>query len=130
MTREELLIRWRFRQQEWRRVGAQVSGASICQDVVEDLELLWTSEDAAELDLEEAASVSGYSTDHLRRLARTGKLPCLRRGHRMYFRTGDLPKKSVQVAELTIGAYNPVADARQVAAQRTLGGIHGTQATA
>lgn len=126
MTREEVLIRWRFRQQEWSRLGAQVDGGAICQEVVSDLELLWATEDAAELDLEEAAALSGYSSDHLRRLVRTRKLACVRRGHRMYFRTGDLPRKSVQVAELSIGAYNPVADARQVAAQRNMGAIHGT----
>jgi hypothetical protein len=40
VTREELLVRWRFRQQEWSRLGAQVDGGLVSADVIADLELL------------------------------------------------------------------------------------------
>jgi hypothetical protein len=125
VTREELLVRWRFRQQEWSRLGARVDGGLVCAEVLADLDLLWTTEDEAELDLQEAAVTSGYCTDHLRRLAREGRLPCIRKGRRMYFRIADLPRKSVRVDELAIGPYDPLADARQVAATRQNGGRDG-----
>jgi hypothetical protein len=97
----------------------------VCADVLADLELLWAMEDEAELDLQEAALESGYCTDHLRRLAREGRLPCIRRGRRLYFRAADLPRKSVRIDELAIGPYDPLADARQVAATRQNGGKDG-----
>jgi hypothetical protein len=65
------------------------------------------------------------TTDHLRRLAREGGLPCIRRGRRMYFRVADLPMKSVRIDELSIGPYDPLADARRVAATRQNGGKDG-----
>jgi hypothetical protein len=119
LTRESLRARWQSRQCEWARLGVQVAGQAVCMDVLSDLELLWAAEDDAELDLQEAAAASGYSTDHLRRLARENRLPCIRRGRRMYFRAADVPRKSVRIDELAIGPYDPLADARRVAAQRS-----------
>jgi hypothetical protein len=119
VTRESLRERWQARHNEWARLGVQVAGEAVCGEVLADLELLWATEDDAELDLQEAAAESGYSTDHLRRLARENRLQCIRRGRRMYFRAADLPKKSVRIDELTIGPYDPLADARRVAAQRS-----------
>jgi hypothetical protein len=106
-------------------LGVQVDGGAVCGEVLADFELLWAAEDEAELDLQEAAVASGYCTDHLRRLAREGRLPCIRRGRRMYFRAADLPMKSVRIDELSIGPYDPLADARRVAATRQNGGKDG-----
>jgi hypothetical protein len=130
MTRDELRSRWNDRRAEWCRLRALVDGASVCEQVLAELESVWDSEDESELTLEQASSLSGYSADHLRRLMRENKLPGLRRGRRLYFRTGDLPRKSNRIDSFTKESYDPIADARQVVARRNPGAIHGTQAAA
>src|SRR2546425_5190523 len=97
MTREELVARWRARGDEYNRVDAYVNGAKVCNDILADLEQLSNDEDSAEVTLQEAAELSGYSGDHLRRLARDGVLNAHRRGRRLYFRRGDLPRKAALV---------------------------------
>jgi excisionase family DNA binding protein len=130
MTRDELRLRWSARRAEWHQVRAFVDGASVCEQVLADLEYLWHGEDEAELTLEEASNLSGYSEDHLRRLVRENRLPSLRRGRRLFFRAGDLPRKSNRIDRHGTEAYDPIADARQVAARRNPGAMHGTQAAA
>ncbi len=115
MTREDFVARWRARRDELARLGAQVEGAKLCDEVLADVEALLNSEDEALLGLQEAAERSGYSSDHLRRLHRKGKLPARREGRRLFFRAGDLPKKPNVVDVEPIRAYDPVADARRVA---------------
>ncbi len=115
MTREEFLARWRTRLSEWARIGALVDGARVCQDVLEDFEAVTRAEDDAELSLSEAAAESGYSSDHLRRLHREGKLPAYRRGRSLFFRSGDLPRKPTSHG---FSPYDPVADARRVVSER------------
>jgi len=110
MTREDFVIRWRTRLSEWARIGALVDGAKVCEDVLHDLEAVTRSEDAAEVSLPEAAAESGYSSDHLRRLHRLGKLPAYRKGRKLFFRSGDLPRKPTAP---TSSPYDPVADARR-----------------
>src|SRR5436309_8589118 len=80
MTREDFVTRWRSRQSEWARIGALVDGARVCEDVLQDFEAVARAEDDAALTLSEAAAASGYSSDHLRRLHRLGKLPSLSQG--------------------------------------------------
>ena len=115
MTREEFVIRWRTRQSEWARIGALVDGARVCEDVLQDFEAVTRAEDDAELGLSEAAAESGYSSDHLRRLHRLGKLPAYRKGRNLFFRSGDLPRKPKAP---TPSPYDPVADARRVISGR------------
>ena len=107
-----------------------VNAAAFCTEVIQDLKAFKAAEDAAELDLSAAASVSGYSADHLRRLVRSGRLPAFKRGGKLFFRSGDLPSKPRTVDETNGVTYDPLADARQVAAQRNRGSSHGTQAAA
>jgi len=115
MTREEFLTRWRTRQSEWARIGALVDGARVCEDMLQDFEAVTRAEDDAELTLSEAAAESGYSSDHLRRLHRLGKLPAHRKGRNLFFRSGELPRKPTAPK---VSAYDPVADARRVIGQR------------
>ena len=115
MTREDFFTRWRTRQTEWARVGALVDGARLCEDVLQDFEAVTRAEDDAELSLSEAAAESGYSSDHLRRLHRLGKLPAYRKGRNLFFRSGDLPRKPTAP---NLSQYDPVADARRVISQR------------
>ncbi len=122
MTRHEFITRWRARRDELARLGAQVDGAKFCDEVLADVEAMLTSEDEALLGLHDAAARSGYSSDHLRRLHRLGKLPARRDGRRLFFRAGDLPKKPSVVDARPVRAYDPVADARRVATRTSLGG--------
>jgi len=115
MTRENFVLRWRTRLSEWARVGALVNGASVCEEVLQDFEAVTRAEDDAELSLSEAAAESGYSSDHLRRLHRLGKLPAYRKGRSLFFRSGDLPRKPTAPR---LSPYDPVADAQRVISER------------
>ena len=125
MTREGFVTRWRGRRDELARLGAHVDGAKLCDEVLADVDALLTSEDEALLGLQDAAARSGYSSDHLRRLHRLGKLPARRDGRRLFFRAGDLPKKPTVVDARPVRAYDPIADARRVATRTSSGGSNG-----
>ena len=125
MTRDDFINRWRARRDELARLGAHVEGAKLCDEVLADFEAVITAEDEALLGLNDAAARSGYSTDHLRRLHRLGKLPARRDGRRLFFRAGDLPKKPNVVDVRPLRAYDPHADARRVATRTSLGGTDG-----
>ncbi len=125
MKREDFVGRWRARRDELARLGAQVDGAKLCDEVLADVDALFTSEDEALLGLHDAATRSGYSSDHLRRLHRLGKLPARRDGRRLFFRAGDLPKKPNVVDARPVRAYDPIADARRVATRTSSGGSNG-----
>src|SRR5947209_6054024 len=122
MNREDFVRRWRARRDELARLGAHVEGAKLCDEVLADFESVTTAEDEALLGLQDAATRSGYSTDHLRRLHRLGKLPARRDGRRLFFRAGDLPKKVTVVDARPVRAYDPHADAQRVATRTSLGG--------
>ncbi len=125
VTREDFVALWRGRRDELARLGAQVDGAKLCDEVLADFEAVTTAEDESLLGLQEAAARSGYSTDHLRRLHRLGKLSARRDGRRLFFRAGDLPKKPSVVDVRPLRAYDPRADARRVATRTSLGGTDG-----
>jgi hypothetical protein len=93
MTRSELLDRWIERRDQLKRYGALVDGARLVDDLITDFEQLVREEDADLLSLSEAAAATGYSSDHLSRLIRTGKLENCGRAHRPRVRRGDLPRK-------------------------------------
>ena len=125
MTRHDFMTKWRARRDELARLGAQVDGALFCDEVLAEVEALLNSEDEALLGLHDAAAHSGYSSDHLRRLHRLGRLPARRDGRRLFFRAGDLPKKPNVVDVRPLRAYDPHADARRVATRTSLGGTDG-----
>jgi len=125
MNREDFVRRWRTRRDELARLGAHVEGSKLCDEVLADFETVVTSEDEALLGLLDAAAHSGYSTDHLRRLHRLGKLPARRDGRRLFFRAGDLPRKPTVVDARPVRAYDPIADARRVATRTSSGGSNG-----
>ena len=125
MTRDDFSTRWRARRDELARLGAHVEGAKLCDEVLAEFEAVTQAEDEALLGLQDAAVRSGYSSDHLRRLHRLGKLPARRDGRRLFFRAGDLPKKATVVDARPVRAYDPIADARRVATRTSLGGSNG-----
>lgn len=98
------------------------------------LVLLWElagwirSEESRLVTISEASDMGGYSEEHLRRLVRSGDLPAVQDcpGGRIRLRARDVPIKpavSVQqpdisparVASGTSDAYDPAADARDIA---------------
>jgi hypothetical protein len=121
---------WRARSEEWERLQVLVNGQAVCQEFLTQLEQLWAMEDAAEVSLREAATLTGYSEDHLRRLVRQQKLEVQWRGSRLFFRATDLPRKRSKIASSSPVEYDPKADARRVAARRNGEDTHGTQAAA
>src|SRR3989454_2806795 len=125
MNREDFVRRWRARRDELARLGAHVEGAKLCDEVLADFEAVTTAEDEALLGLQDAAARSGYSSDHLRRLHRNGKLPARRDGRRLFFRAGDPPRKPNVVDVRPLRAYDPHADARRVATRTSSGGSNG-----
>lgn len=116
----DLVSRWRERAGQLRPYAPGVAQAF--EDAATELE--GELERAADgvLSLREAAEYSLYSVDHLRRLVREGKLPNVGRPYAPRFRRGDLPRKPVEFDQEVRRDYDPVADARQVAAVRNRGG--------
>ena len=82
--------------------------------MLQDFEAVTRAEHDAELSLSDPAAESAYSTDHLRRLHRLGKVPAFRKGRNLFFRSGDLPRKPTAA---TLSPYDPTADARRVISQ-------------
>ena len=95
MRPEEFRSKWTAEAAAMERRGGLVRGGTIIAEMLADVEALLETPQEELLSLEEAAKTSGYSTDHLARLARDGRLP-LRRPpgtRRLLFRRGDLPIK-------------------------------------
>ncbi|MBI4502808.1 MAG: hypothetical protein HY700_16810 [Gemmatimonadetes bacterium] len=114
MTRQQFVQELRKRRDELNRLGALVDGARLCDQILAELELLWNAEDQAELSLDEASQATGYSPDHLRRMARLGRLTAFRRGRRLFFRAADLPRKPHRVDSTGDSSYDVDADARHL----------------
>jgi hypothetical protein len=94
MIRDELFARWRYRLDDYTRTHALVSGEVIVNDVLRDLNAILSAEAEELLTLKAAADLSGYSTGHLSRLIRTGKLPNAGRPNAPLIRRADLPRKA------------------------------------
>lgn len=97
MNRDELLARWQSRRTEWKRLGAQVEGAAVADEVLADLALLEESEGDEVLSLAAASLESGYSRDHIARLIRQGAIPNAGRPNAPSVRRRDLPRKAASL---------------------------------
>ena len=126
---EALLQQWRDHAALFRQYR-QVPLADWLEDRAAELGAALQAQDDELVTLSEAARISNYSADHLRRLCRDGKLPAKREGRRLLFRTGDLPRKPTVVDGPPRRAYDHNAHARQVAIRRSHGGSHDTQEAA
>ena len=99
--------------------------AAALEQAANELEAALTEWQEEHLPLREAALESGYTEEHLRRLARRGTLPVERkRGRRsqMRIRRGDLPTKPRRDGRTKSDrvGYDPNEDARGIA--KALGG--------
>lgn len=109
----DLLDRWTKRRDELRRLHAAVDGATLCEEVLADLDAIQRAEGDVVLTLVNAAMLSGYSAEHLARLLRTGVLPNAGRKGAPRIRLADLPKRpSASLAAGHLKRYDPDADAR------------------
>jgi hypothetical protein len=89
----ELAQAWRTRAAEMRAWGGDASARAI-EHCASDLEAALRAASTATLTLEQAASESGYSVDHLSRLVRSGVIPNAGRKHAPAIRRDDLPRKA------------------------------------
>ncbi len=114
MTNNALRRRWESRRDEYARVGAHVDGARVITEFLSDLDALQRTEGDIELTLAKAATISGYSREHLARLVRAGKIPNAGRAQAPRVRLQDLPRRPKMLAERGTKAYDADADARSL----------------
>lgn len=116
---EGLVQRWRKDAALLRQYRNQQQ-AEWLEDRAAELEAVQLEEAHAQLTLAEAANVTGYSTDHLGRLVRQGKVPNAGTKYRPRLRRGDLPWRPGQqpIATPSAATYDPTADARTLASRR------------
>ena len=89
----DLLAKWEARKQDWQRLGVQVCGAAVSDEILADLQAVTRANALEALTLREAAMLSGYTVDHLQRLVSAGQLENIGRKGRPRIRRGDLPLK-------------------------------------
>lgn len=115
---KEVNERWVARRDEFQRLGVSVDGASLCDEVIADLERLREERDGKKLTLSDAAALSGYSREHLARLIRSGKLANAGRKHSPRILAADLPTRPGAIAAAVRGSYDPSTDARSLGIRR------------
>ncbi len=114
-----LAARWREEAERLRTLEANGQAAAL-EQAASELEAAATAWASKRLTISEAAAESGYSEEHLRRLARNGELPVQRNGgpkSRLYIRRGDLPTKRHRDGreESESVTSDPIEDARDIA---------------
>lgn len=118
MRAAEFVAKWQTRQAELERLHAQVDGATVCRELLQDFERFRAGEAEELLNLCDAARLSGYSEDHLGKLVRAGKIPNAGRAGSPRIRRADLPRRPTRVAPKAGQFYDPDADARSLAIRR------------
>ena len=114
-----LTVRWREEAQRLRTLEANGQAAAL-EQAARDLDAAATAWASEALTISEAAAESGYSEEHLRRLAREGELPAHRNGgpkSRIKVLRGDLPTKRRKDGrgKPERVTYDPDEDARSIA---------------
>ena len=71
----DFIGKWRRIQERLHRSRAFVDGHRLCEEMLADFEAVVTDLEDESLNLKQAAAESGYSSDHLGRLVRDGKIP-------------------------------------------------------
>ena len=108
------MARWHTRRAEWKRLGAQVDGVAVADEVLSDLQALEAAEGDEILSLSVAAQESGYCSDHLARLIRQGKIPNAGRTNAPRVRRRDLPRKAASLRSQPKNDISVVQIARSV----------------
>ena len=123
MTADELFAKWDVEAGALRRRGALVNGADLVAELLADVRAVLTVDSGAVLTLGDAATRSGYSSEHLGRLVRDGHIPNAGRAKAPRIRVADLPRKPQRVAAQPSGPYDSDTDARSLLS-RQRGGRH------
>ncbi len=118
MKAAEFTAKWHGRLTILEQLDAQVDGAALCREVLQDFNGVLASETEDLLTLRQAAAVSGYSEDHLGRLVRDGAIPNAGRPRAPRIRSADLPRRPTRIATRERSAYDADADARMLASRR------------
>ena len=119
MTPTEIRDRWLARREELRKLKASVDGASLCDEVIADLEKIVADPAEKPVTVRQAAKLSGYSEDHIGRLVRDGKLANVGRKHAPRVFPSALPRRAnIALARSPRAPYNPDADARSLRGRR------------
>lgn len=115
----EIVGRWTSQLAEFRKLRALVDGAALVEEFLADLAKITIADDGKAVSIAQAAMLSGYSEDHLRRLVRANKLTNVGRKHSPRVLTGELPKRAGRsLAAKTDKSYNPASDARSLRSRR------------
>jgi hypothetical protein len=117
MTRDEFFAKWKTEADTMRRRGVMVEGATLCEEILHDLESVLRAEEDRLLSLTEAAALSGYNPDHLGRMIREGKIQNAGRKGSPRIRARDLPRRPGSRPRPQ-GSYDPEADARAIVAKK------------
>lgn len=116
----DVIERWQAKRAELARYHAQVDGEALVAEMLADLDALADGEAAVSLPV--AGNETGYSTDHLSRLIKEGKLTNYGRKHAPRVRLSECPRKSsASAGRLAGGAgmpYHPTTDARSLVGAR------------
>ncbi len=119
MTPDAFVRKWSTRRDEFQALGVLANAALICDEVLADFGIVIQTADQAVLTLAEAAARSGYSTGHLGRLVRQGKIPNAGQPRSPRVRVVDLPARpSAVVAERRPRKYDADTDARSLVNRR------------
>lgn len=92
MTREEALAKWRAVLDAGERYGAMVHISKIVPEFLTDIQAL-AAAGTDVLSITEAALLSGYSQDHLRKEIAKGTIPNAGRKGKPALRRADVPQK-------------------------------------
>ncbi len=93
---DEIVERWIARRDVAKSLGAFVDGARVCDELLQDLEVLRRASTAESFTLAHGCTAerSGYSRAHLGRLVRAGRIPNAGRPNAPKIRVADLPRKA------------------------------------
>jgi hypothetical protein len=108
MTAAELRARWQHRLDEFRRLGAFVSGEAVALEILADVAELESDAGAELLTPAQAATRAGYHPESICRLIRNGKLTNYGTKHRPRVKLSDIPRKAPAQREPS-KATSPVA---------------------
>lgn len=97
---QDLVANWRDKAETFREYGAEVQAQTL-ERCAAELEAGTRDQALQPLTLADAADLSGYSTDHLGRLIRDGRIPNAGRTGAPRIARRDLPLKSGHVASVT-----------------------------
>jgi hypothetical protein len=93
VTFDDLATKYRGLAEFYASMPSLVDGAAMCRHIVADVSALLEGDHGTLIKLSDAATRTGFSNGHLRRMIRLGHLRTFRRGRTHYVRLADLRVK-------------------------------------